>query len=338
MADWTYWRAALNGRPLPPMSEGDYAVGYYRKKEKGGIPSAVAIWEDDDGKIVGKVNSGKLITDPDKLFDLFSWSCRQPITYEAYGEFMRTGKWADIDETVAAIASGSNQEEMSEEQLLRANLAEYLAAAKAYKAVKDEETMAKVAGLRDSIGKTKGKLEKIREAEKAPHLKAGKEIDDRFRDAKADAEKADTALKLLLNAYADEKLQAQRKAEREAREAEAARAAEAEKARLAEVERLKSLDKEDLLEEMLKPRPEAPAPAPVVTPAVLPTKVATGVGRAASVRIRKAANVTDMKACLAYFSETEELHDFIRAMAQEAVDLGQTPAGVEIEEKTDVRR
>ena len=120
---YAWWELALTGEkiggPKLPVHEGIPEIGFFRKRKfKGGPWQAVAIFE-DGGKIVAMVDD--TMVDPS---DIWTFVCRNPVTYEAYNDF-RDGKgWPDDDKTVASQIDGSpgigdNSGEVDEAETLK---------------------------------------------------------------------------------------------------------------------------------------------------------------------------------------------------------------------------
>ncbi|MBW8617175.1 MAG: hypothetical protein KGO21_00575 [Hyphomicrobiales bacterium] len=115
---YTYYRSALKG-VFGPVHENDPQCGYYRmRRGRGGPWMPVAIWREatgsnqnnaisDSGKLVCLVNGVE--RDP---FEVWTWVCRYPVTYETYVAVAERGEaWPedlpDLKKGRSASGSGS---------------------------------------------------------------------------------------------------------------------------------------------------------------------------------------------------------------------------------------
>jgi hypothetical protein len=318
-ADWTYWRRSLAGEDMP-VHEGEPHIGYYRRNNRDGLPSAVAIWKEDDGTMWAQVDHNEPTCDPDRVWSIFQRSCRHPIAHFVYERRMETGEWPDVDEAAATVVR-RNAETVDEETLLVENLIELEVAAARYEEIRTDEEATKVAGLRSSIGKIGSKLDKLRSERKEPHLRAGQAVDEHFRPLIARSKTADASLKAMLDAYMTAKLRAQR--EEEARQR---RLAEEEARRAAEAERASA------------PAPEPVEPTPEPAPEILPQRIQTVTGRASSVGIKRIPRIVDMDKVIARYRMEPAFVDVLKRLVEADVKRGLVVDGVEIEEVADVRR
>lgn len=227
---WLWWQNALAGK-IGPIHDGDPQQGYYRTRYKDKPWEPVAIWFED-----GKWHAmrGERQVDPN---DIWTWCCRNPITYEAYVKAIEGGGWDDEPE---APAIGHN---------LPADLTPFDALTHEFASEKEqaEEFMKKPittqaeadraaiwAKRLSTISKKATDLHKV---EKQPHLDAGRTVDDKWRTLKDEPDAISKKLKRHMDAFLQEEARKERErqaaaraeAERIQREADAARVA-AEKA------------------------------------------------------------------------------------------------------------
>lgn len=225
---WAWWQEALEGR-IGPMHEGEPQQGYYRTRFKGGQWEPVAIWFED-----GKWNAmrGDRVVDAADAWEF----CRiHPVTYEAYTKAIEGAGW---DDEPAAPAIGHNlpsdpfealqvefeAEKEEVESFLKSPITTQAAADRAAIWSKRLSTIAK-------------KATDLHKVEKQPHLDAGRNVDNKWRDLKDEPDALSKKLKRHMDAYLQEVARKERErqqaaaaeAERIQREADAARA-EAEKA------------------------------------------------------------------------------------------------------------
>ncbi|MDR3450532.1 MAG: hypothetical protein P4M15_12460, partial [Alphaproteobacteria bacterium] len=121
--DWTFWQNAIAGAK-PETTPGTPHQGYFRNRyyEPAGDGKkrvvryeAVAIWFDPaEGWQCArsKFGSGAGMT-VDQIDELFASCCRNPVSYEVYQEFSKTGKWPDeihaaLEVAVAQIDANMN--------------------------------------------------------------------------------------------------------------------------------------------------------------------------------------------------------------------------------------
>ena len=85
---YTYWRQALDGN-FDGLQDGKPQVGFYKKKNRDGTSSPVAVFNDED-------NGKMLMMIGDKFVDaVMNWNFigAKPITYEVYRQVRDTGMW-----------------------------------------------------------------------------------------------------------------------------------------------------------------------------------------------------------------------------------------------------
>lgn len=312
---WAWWQAALKGN-FGPMHEGEPQQGFYRTRFKGGKWEPVAIWQDEDGKWIAYRNGREV--DPGEAWNF----CRtHPITREAYDRAMDGKPFDDEDETVAAqvATTGHNSGDIDETEELKDQIESALAGLKAYETVNDDATAAKALSLRNRLNELSNKADKVRTEQKAPHLAAGKAVDEKWQPLVKKAKAGADTVRDAIGAFETRKLQEQRKREREAEQARIA----AEQA---------ALDQQAETEVMAAP---APAPAPVAAPA----PIRAAYGKAASVKVSNVVkDVTDWAALAVYMSNHPDCQDLLRKLAQRALDAGRTNIpGIITEEKAAVR-
>ncbi|QQM29336.1 hypothetical protein JET14_13485 [Martelella lutilitoris] len=315
---WAWWRAALKdpaqiGKELP-VHPGEYQLGYYRTRRKGGTWEPVGIYPDEDGRVVA-FRGNKPVDD---IENLFTWCCRYPVEYAAYIQALETGKWPDDDEAVAATI-GDNSGDVDETASLADQIEAALAGLSKYAKISDDETAAKALSLRNRLNELSREADKARTEEKKPHLEAGKAVDAKWQPLVKKAKTGADDVRAKIGAWETEKYRRQQEEQRKAEEARRA-AEEAAREREGETEVLDA--------------PE-PAPAPVADPvSIRPT-----YGKAASVKMRTVVKeVTDWPALSVYMSNHAEAQDVLRKLAQRAVDAGRDDIpGITTEQKADIR-
>jgi hypothetical protein len=311
---WAWWQQALKGN-FGPMHEGEPQQGFYRTRFKGGKWEPVAIWWDEDTGWVAYRNGRDV--DPGEAWNF----CRtHPITREAYDRAMVGQPFDDEDATVAAqVAAGHNSGDLDIADELKDQIESALAGLKAYETVGDDATAAKALSLRNRLNELSNKADKVRTEQKAPHLAAGKAVDEKWQPLVKKAKAGADTVRDAIGAFETRKLQEQRKREREA-----------EQARLAAEQAAREQQSETAAV-------EAPAPAPA--PAAAPAPIKAAYGKAASVKVSNVVkDVTDWPALAVYMSNHPDCQDLLRKLAQRALDAGRTNIpGITTQEKAAVR-
>lgn len=297
------------------ISEGDPQAGFYRKRQfKDGPFVPVAIWNTEGG-MVALANG--VAANP---FEIWSFAARNPIGEATYHMVLAGGVWPDADPVVAdqIAGAGHNSGVVDEAEMLRDQIEAAKVGAAAYAKITNDETSAKAQSLRSRLLELKGEAEKKHKKEKEPHLEAGRAVDKKWLPLAKDADATAVTIRAAMSAWETEKLQRQRKAERDAETARLAAQIAAEKAAAAG-----------------KP---VEAPAPVVQPvAAVPTPIKGSYGRAASVGVvNVVTGITDQTALYDFLKGHPEMIDFMLTLAKRAVAKGLTVPGVSVEEQAKV--
>lgn len=320
---WNWWQAALKdpssiGKTLP-VHENEPHQGYFRTRNQGGGLDPVAIFYPEGSDELVAYRGGREVD----VGQLWSFCCRMPVTYEAYQQAVDGGGWPDDDATVAAQIApappGHNSGDVSEAEILRDQIEAAKVGAMNYSKIVDDGTAAKAQSLRSRLLELKGEAEKKHKKEKEPHLEAGRVVDQKWLPLAKDAQAVAKTIRDAMDAWETEKLQRQRKAEREA-----------------EAARLKAEDEARKAAEAGKPAPEpiAPTPAPV---AATPMPIKGTYGKAASVKVKLVVTkVTDPAALFGFLNGHPELDDCMFKLAQRAIDAGRTVPGIETQEQAKV--
>lgn len=321
---WGWWQAAMKNPALVgssslPVHPGEYQLGYFRTKRKGGPWEPVGIYPDANGVVGGYRNNQSV----DDIPELFSWACRYPVTHQAYVDAIEGKGWPDDDAIVAAQVAppppGDNSAAVDETEKLKDQIDAALKGVDAYAKISDDATSAKAQSLRNRLNELSGDADKKREALKRPHLDANTAIDKTYMPLVKDAKAGANKVKAAMDEWETEKLnklreEQRRQAEELRKQEEAARAT----APADEVPEVKTAS---------SPMPAA-APAPI-----RPT-----YGRAASVSVKNVVTeVTDWNALSAYMINHPDFQACLRDLAQRAVDKGHTVPGVVVQEKAAVR-
>jgi hypothetical protein len=316
MANYDYWSNALSGE-FGPVHEGDAQPGFYRKRvSRGGAYVPVAIWE-QDGKIIALVDGKEA-----DAGEIWSYVCQHPVTEQQYHDRVKSGKWHDESDAVTASLApppvGHNNPPQDEAEIIKGQIEAAAAGVDGYAEITDDETAAKAQSLRSRLLELSGSADKKREAEKKPHLEAGKTIDAKWQPLVKAAKAAADRIRDALGAHETRKARAAAEAQRKADEA---RRKQEEEAGAAAPSAKIGTPPAPL------PQPESPKPV---------TAIKGAYGRGASVKVVKIATVKDQDAAYGFLKSHKELTDLIGKLAQRAIDAGYDVPGVEVSEERKV--
>jgi hypothetical protein len=289
--------------------------GFYRGRAvKDGPFLPIAIWIDETGKM-NITRGGQPVPIP-AVWPHCVW---YPVSHEAFVAVAERGeKWPDEDAAVAAsredatIGDNSQNDTRTEVEILREQIDIAKAGMADHEKITSDEQAARAQSLRSRLLELSGEADKKREREKAPHWEAAKAVDAKWQPLVKDAKASADALRSALDTYETAKFRKQQEEQRK---------------------RDEELRKQ--AEEAAKNGQPAPVTAVVEAepPKAAPTSIRGGYGRAAAVKPVKVAKVVDQAKAYAFFSETPEMIEFIAALAQKAINNGQTVPGVDVEEE-----
>jgi hypothetical protein len=322
---WAWWQAALKnpaavGKTLP-VHESDPQQGYYRAKNRNGVFEPVAIFYPEGSDQLVAYRAGREVS-PDAIW---TWACRNPVTFDAYTAAVDGKGWADDDKVVAAQIQppepgvGDNSGEVDEAETLKDQISAALAGMKAYEKVEDDATAAKALSLRNRLNELSGQADKIRVKLKEPHLEAGKAVDAKFQPLVKSAKAGADRVRDAIGAWETVKLQAERKRQRAIEDARIA----AEQAAREQQGETAVIDQ----------------PAPAAPVATAPAPIKGTYGKAASVSVKTIIDeITDWTALAVYMAAHPEMQELLRKLAQRAIDAGRTDVpGITTTEKAAVR-
>jgi len=225
---WAWWQNALAGT-IGPIHDGDPQQGYYRTRFKDKPWEPVAIWFED-----GKWHAMRGDRQVDAS-EIWTWCCRNPITYEAYTKAIEGAGWDDEPE---APAIGHNLPSDPFEAL-QVEFAAEREQAEAFmkKPITTQAEADRAAIWSKRLSTIAKKATDLHKVEKQPHLDAGRNVDNKWRELKEEPDAISKKLKRHMDAFLQEEARKERErqaaaraeADRIQREADAARVA-AEKA------------------------------------------------------------------------------------------------------------
>lgn len=309
---YKFWQDSLAGLS-PPMSADDPQCGFYRVR-RGDIWVPVAVWPLPNAGFGFKI--GREIVNTNTGIAQWHWYAENPITEAEYRRVAEDGlDWSDADPVVAAlIAKPSEVVEMREKIVAAA------AGVPAYAKIESDEADVRALSLRNLLNELASGADKAREAEKAPHLKAGREIDAKYKPLIDQARDAAGKIKKARDDWQDAK-----------RAAAKAAAIAAEAATRAQEEASAHLDVSQLPLEPVKPVSNLPPPSATVKPAY---------GRASSTGTKMVVTAIDFDKMIAALKPRPEwptLEEFLRDMAQKLTNRGIILDGVTAEERSNTR-
>ena len=318
--EWDFWQRAYaigNGRRLTKDEARTLAIttepqtGFWRKRNKHGADTPVAIWFDGHG-MVAKVGA-----DMGDAAEIWTWCCDWPISEEVYRDVAENGAaWLGsdpvVEEQVADIGHNSGAIDEAEAFADQVEAAER--GKDAYASITDDEQLAAAQSLRSRLLELKSEGEKKHKKEKEPHLEAGRAVDKRWLPNVKRAQAAADDIRTSMGRYETEKLRKQREIESARLAAEIAARKEAEQNNAA-------------------PSPD-PTPEPV---AAAPTPIRGSYGRAASVSVvNVVTGITDQDALYRFLHDHPDLKNCMFDLAKRAVAKGHDVPGVSVEEQAKV--
>lgn len=311
---WAWWREALAGR-IGPMQETKLESGFYRHFR--GDP--VAIWRDAAGGLSVLRDGAPLLTD-DARQATWLECAKKPITRDAYNARRNSGRWDGQQEPKAEApahaAPARSNVSADPYQALINEIEDKLASAAAWvNAHPRAETAAEsdyARNLQAELLALNKRADAMHTVEKAPSLKAGRAVDERFRFRETVADQAKT-LRLVfeqfmvaedarLRAVAQQKFEAER------------RAAIIEGQRVA-AECAKLFD-DDPIAALTSPEPALPVMP--TAPDVVKVKAGGAVGRAAGLRSEWVGEVEDHAKALAHFANNPDIMILVAKLADKA--------------------
>lgn len=319
--DYTWWATALVnpsqiGKELPLHANVIHA-GYYRRKfEKDGPWRPVAFFKHEG--VTGPVEciiDGTESVPPDSMWLA---AAVNPVSEDDYYAVVWDGKpWADE----IPIIKNTPKEETELDRIQREIDDTWETARDLMKApISGQSTADKIAKLIKTFGELYKDADKAREVEKAPILKAGKDIDDRWRIPKDNADKHKADLKSYLKPWMDE-------LDRQEKVRQAAAFAEANRLRQ-EAAKTQNAEQADKLA----------AEAQEAAKSSIAQTVKSGkTGSSVGFVTVKSAEITDFNLLLGALSDRDEIKELVQKLANQNARNGITLAGMKIVETRELR-
>lgn len=316
-SEWDWYKAAIKaqqeGKPLPPVSDGHPQTGFFwAKASKAGGRIPVCIYTDGNGDKVARSGTRDEHTMADAA-KRWVWVAENVVPRDSYVFAWENGKWPDGTPTKAPdLPAGSNLPTDPFERLL-AEVNDKLESATSFlndAVAKPDKTRAdKARNIQAELLALNKTADSLHEAEKRPHLEAGRAVDEKFRFRATVLEACKRLRTVFENILKAEEAKARAEAQR--RHAEETRKAEEERQRiLAERE---ALHRDDPIAALTSPEPELP----IAPPAPEPVKVQAGggIGRAAGLKTVWAPEIVDYEATLRHYAK----HPDVRAAVEKLV-------------------
>ena len=218
---YTYWQNALTGQ-FGAVHENDPQSGYYRMRcGKGGPWVPVAIWINDEVKDSSDLPVSQLFCLVDgkerNAYDVWTWVCRYPITYETYVAVAEEGKpWPDEVPEVKAVSPvytsgdalpsfGHNSGSLDQASVFREEIEALSSLALSWLdelgGINAQSEADRAANYADRFTSLETRAEEARTIEKRPSLEEGRQIDARWKPVVSKAQEAKVKLKKALEPY-----------------------------------------------------------------------------------------------------------------------------------------
>lgn len=313
---YAYWSARLaGGTPDPLTDRTKLPIGFWRLRS--GDP--LAVWLDADGKratLRGFSGSARAMAPRHAEAMAESGSFGEAVTEELYRAAFDAGEWPDDPPSVAPI--GHNLPE-SDYDRLRIEIESEIETTAPFLArpVETQEDADKCSTWARRVGLLAKQADEARETEKAPHLAAGREVDDRWRPVITDAKDLTARLKKHVEGFLIRKKREAEEAARKAREEAEALRREAEMSTVDEDERADMIVKAQDIERAAA-EPKRP--------------IAGRPNMRVSLRKKVRARIVDYGAAHLALRDHRDMRELVEQLANRAVKAGVPLAGVEAEE------
>lgn len=329
---YAYWRNAVAGT-FGPIHESAPQNGFYRKKNRDGSLSPVAIF-DHEGEKVALLNG--VATDPASVW---TWVADKPVTEAAYSQAVSGAGWPDDPPTVRlSNVSSDPHEALTQELQGEVELArEFLA-----KPITTKEQADQAAIWSKRLATISKKATDLFKVEKQPSLDEGRRIDDKWRDLKDGAAEWSKKLKRHLDNWLVEEDRKEHERQRLAREEAERKAREAEEARLAAERATAQVEADGISDDAtIQAQQDAEAEAArkaeeaaAAERAAQARKASAGrTGSKVALRTFTGAKITDYDALLTALKDRPEIRGIVETLANRAARSGVTLPGMEITEE-----
>lgn len=329
---YAFWRASLRGEqaePMPTIYPGKSAdnpqPGLWRVKlHKGAEFVPMQIWLSLDGLVSHEWRNGLKIAGtidgkPVGAEEIESrWLFAKAVSKADFAHYAEHKAWPG---EVAGIGDNSGDLSLAEQ------ISEYASQALGWlrkNGIKDTKSKDTAANYRAELLRLRKEADTQRDAEKRPHLEAGRAVDAKFKPIVEAADSAANEIRDALTVFMREE-ERREQAERDAKYQAERKAAEAARAEL-EAQRAKQM-RDDPIAALTSPEPELPD----LPPPPEPVKVQAGGQRGRKTGLREVTKyvVTDHAKALAFFADGPGVREFIQTLAERACKAGVDVPGVE---------
>lgn len=323
---YAFWRAALKDG-LPIQDEKPRPGLWKARQGKDGPLVPVQIWLADPAGVASHVDRAGLTlagtiagkpADAKKLNDV--WLFCKPVTKADRAHYDEHGVWPG---EVPSAAIGDNSGDVTPLEEL-SDAVESASSWIAKTAIRDQAGADMASNFRAKLLKLVKAVDGIREAEKAPHLAAGKAVDMKYKPKIEAGEMAADHLRRALTDWMRAE-EAKKAAEADKKHREAVAAAAAERARI-EAERAAKMAS-DPIAALTDPEPELP----MAPPPPEPVKVQAGgqSGRKTGFRSVTRYVVNDYAAALEFVKDHAKVKAAVQEVAAAMAKAGAVVPGVE---------
>jgi hypothetical protein len=206
--EFTWWHQALLGT-RGPIDADNPKAGFYRSKNKDKSLSAVAIWYDTNTGELRYQDNGRDVSDQIAR-ERWPYISKRPISEKIFWTFRDTGKWIDVDDVAQAEPNDNGG---SDVLVLAKDIDALKVSAAKYAKIESDEGMVLAQSVRAKLQEVGGKADKLRVAEKEPHLEASREVDARWQPMIKIAKAAADGIRKAMQDWNDIKLAAAAKAQ-----------------------------------------------------------------------------------------------------------------------------
>jgi hypothetical protein len=309
---WQWWRDALAGKN-PAIDANSPQCGFFKLK-RGGKWLPVMIRLGDAGMIRCRVGDDSN-ADP---HETWVWCAGNPISKEDAKHAFDTGSFPGDVPTI-----GDNSGDLSLAEQIREYASQALGWLRKH-GISDTKSKDTAANYRAELLRLRKEADTQRDAEKRPHLEAGRAVDAKFKPIVEAADSAANEIRDALTVFMREE-ERREQAERDAKYQAERKAAEAARAEL-EAQRAKQM-RDDPIAALTSPEPELPD----LPPPPEAVKIQAGGQRGRKTGLREVTNyiVTDHGLALAFFAQSDEVKELIAKLAERACKAGVAVPGTE---------
>lgn len=312
--EYFYWSEKLAGRdPDPVEPRTSLPTGFWRLRS--GDPLAVWLNGAERVALRGFKGAERIMGIRHMETMAESGSFGNAVTEEAYRDAFEKGSWAADPPSVAGIGHNLPDDPFEAARLELADEEETTAAFLA-KPIETQADADKCATWARRTGLLAKRADEAREEEKAPHLAASREVDDKWRAVVAGAKELTARLKKHVEGFLiRQKREAEAIAVKAREEAEQLRKA-------ADLVTVTEAERDDLIQQAQDAEKRAEPPR----------AIAGRPNMRVSLRKKVRARIVDYDACYAALKNHRDMREQVDILANRAVKAGVPLAGVEAEE------